>query len=65
MVRAVPIGTSTCSRRTETGDAAGHRAAITRGILQLLPNARLDALAGASHGMLDSYPEAVAGMIAG
>lgn len=28
-------------------------------------NARLDALAGASHGMLDSHPEAVAGMIAG
>lgn len=39
--------------------------AIAHGMLQLLPNARLDALAGANHGMLDSHPEAVAGLIAG
>lgn len=39
--------------------------AIARGMLQLLPNAHLDALAGANHGMLDSHPEAVAGLIAG
>ena len=39
--------------------------AIGRGMLQLLPNARLDALAGADHGMLDSHPEAVASLIAG
>jgi pimeloyl-ACP methyl ester carboxylesterase len=39
--------------------------AIGRGMLQLLPNARLEALAGANHGMLDSHPEAVAGVIAG
>jgi pimeloyl-ACP methyl ester carboxylesterase len=39
--------------------------AIGRGLLQLLPDARLDALAGANHGMLDSHPEAVAGLIAG
>lgn len=39
--------------------------AIGRGLLQLMPNARLDVLAGANHGMLDSHPEAVAGLIAG
>jgi pimeloyl-ACP methyl ester carboxylesterase len=39
--------------------------AIARGMVQLLPNARLDALAGANHGMLDSHPEAVASLIAG
>jgi len=38
---------------------------IAQAMLQLLPNARLDALAGASHGMLDSHPEAVARLIAG
>lgn len=38
---------------------------IGRGLLRLLPNARLDALAGANHGMLDSHPEAVASLIAG
>jgi pimeloyl-ACP methyl ester carboxylesterase len=39
--------------------------AIGRGLVQLLPNARLEALAGANHGMLDSHPEAVARLIAG
>lgn len=39
--------------------------AIGRGLLQLMPNARLDALAGANHGMLDSHSEAVARLIAG
>lgn len=39
--------------------------AIGRSILQLIPNARLEALAGANHGMLDSHPEAVARLIAG
>lgn len=39
--------------------------AIGRGLLKLLPNARLEALAGANHGMLDSHPEAVARLIAG
>lgn len=39
--------------------------AIGRGMVQLLPNVRLDALAGANHDMLDSHPEAVARLIAG
>ncbi len=39
--------------------------AIGRGMLQLLPNARLDSFAGADHGMLDSHPEAIASLIAG
>lgn len=39
--------------------------AIGRGLLKLLPNACLEALAGANHGMLDSHPEAVARLIAG
>ena len=39
--------------------------AIGRGLLQLLPNARLEVLAGANHGMLDSHSEAVARLIAG
>jgi len=39
--------------------------AIGRGMLRLLPNAHMDALAGANHGMLDSHPEAVASLIAG
>ena len=39
--------------------------AIGRGLLQLLPNARLEVLAGANHGMLDSHPEAVVRLIAG
>lgn len=39
--------------------------AIGRSMLQLLPNAHLDVLAGANHGMLDSHPEAVARLIAG
>jgi len=39
--------------------------AIGRGLLQLMPNARLDVLAGANHGMLDSHPEAVARLIVG
>ena len=38
--------------------------AIGHGILKLLPNARLETLAGANHGMLDSHPEAVAHLIA-
>ncbi|TAJ84153.1 alpha/beta hydrolase [Reyranella sp.] len=38
--------------------------AIGRGLMKLLPNARMEALAGANHGMLDSHPEAVARLIA-
>lgn len=38
--------------------------AIGRGVLKLLPNARVESLAGANHGMLDSHPEAVARLIA-
>ncbi len=38
--------------------------AIGRGLLKLLPDARMEALAGANHGMLDSHPEAVARLIA-
>lgn len=38
--------------------------AIGRGLLELLPQARMEALAGANHGMLDSHPEAVARLIA-
>lgn len=37
---------------------------IGRGLLKLLPNARMEVLAGANHGMLDSHPEAVARLIA-
>jgi len=39
--------------------------AIGRALRQLMPNARMEALAGANHGMLDSLPEAVARLIAG
>lgn len=39
--------------------------AIGRAVLRLMPNARMEALAGANHGMLDSHPEAVASLIAG
>lgn len=39
--------------------------AIGRGLLLLMPNARLETLAGANHGMLDSHSEAVARLIAG
>ena len=38
--------------------------AIGRGLLKLVPNACLESLAGANHGMLDSHPEAVARLIA-
>ena len=38
--------------------------AIGRSLLKLLPDARMEALAGANHGMLDSHPEAVARLIA-
>jgi len=38
--------------------------AIGRALLELLPNARMESLAGANHGMLDSHPEAVARLIA-
>jgi pimeloyl-ACP methyl ester carboxylesterase len=39
--------------------------AIGRALLQLMPNARMEALAGANHGMLDSHPVAVARLTAG
>ncbi len=39
--------------------------AIGRGLLELMPNASLETLAGANHGMLDSHSEAVARLIAG
>lgn len=38
--------------------------AIGRGLLKCLPDARMEALAGANHGMLDSHPDAVARLIA-
>lgn len=38
--------------------------AIGRGLLKLLPNSRMESLAGANHGMLDSHPDAVARLIA-
>lgn len=38
--------------------------AIGRGLLKLVPNGRLESLAGADHGMLDSHPDAVARLIA-
>lgn len=37
---------------------------IGRGLLKLLPQARMEAIAGANHGMLDAHPEAVARLIA-
>jgi pimeloyl-ACP methyl ester carboxylesterase len=37
---------------------------IARALLTLLPNARMEGLAGANHGMLDTHPEAVARLIA-
>jgi pimeloyl-ACP methyl ester carboxylesterase len=39
--------------------------AMGRALLRLVPNARLEALSGANHGMLDFHPEAVARLIAG
>jgi pimeloyl-ACP methyl ester carboxylesterase len=38
--------------------------AIGHAVLKLMPTARLQAMAGANHGMLDSHPEAVARLIA-
>jgi len=38
--------------------------AIGRALLLLLPDGRLEGLAGANHGMLESHPAAVAGLIA-
>ncbi|MDI1286977.1 MAG: hypothetical protein PSV46_21515, partial [Reyranella sp.] len=38
--------------------------AIGRALVKLLPDARIEALAGANHGMLDTHPEAVARLIA-
>jgi pimeloyl-ACP methyl ester carboxylesterase len=40
-------------------------AAMGRALLTLVPNARLTALAGANHGMLETHPEAVAKLIIG
>lgn len=37
---------------------------IARALVTLLPDARMEGLAGANHGMLDTHPEAVAGLIA-
>lgn len=37
---------------------------IARALVKLLPNARMEGLAGANHGMLDTHPEAVARLIA-
>ncbi len=37
---------------------------IARALLKLLPSARMEGLAGANHGMLDTHPEAVARLIA-
>ncbi|MDP1838842.1 MAG: alpha/beta hydrolase [Reyranella sp.] len=37
---------------------------IARALVTLLPNARMEGLAGANHGMLDTHPEAVARLIA-
>ena len=37
---------------------------IARALMLLLPNARMEGLAGANHGMLDTHPEAVARLIA-
>lgn len=38
--------------------------AIGRNLLRLMPHARMEALSGANHGMLDTHPEAVARLIA-
>jgi len=37
---------------------------IGKALVKLLPNARMEGLAGANHGMLDTHPEAVARLIA-
>jgi pimeloyl-ACP methyl ester carboxylesterase len=37
---------------------------IARALVKLLPNARMEGLAGANHGMLDTHPESVARLIA-
>ncbi len=55
-----------CGDRSLGGGGGGEVVrAIGRGLLQLMPNASLEALAGANHGMLDSHSEAVARLIAG
>ena len=38
--------------------------AISRAVVKLLPNARMEAIAGANHAMLDFHSEAVARLIA-
>lgn len=37
--------------------------AIAEGLVSLLPSARLEGIAGASHGMLDTHPDAVAALL--
>ena len=39
--------------------------AIGRALLKLMPHARVEAIAGANHGMLDFHAETVARLIAG
>ena len=48
------------------GGATGREVvrSIARALVKLLPNARMEGLAGANHGMLDTHPEAVARLIA-
>ena len=72
-VRSTFVGTSTASdlaalRRPvlivdgETSQEVVR--SIARALVKLLPNARMEGLAGANHGMLDTHPEAVARLIA-
>ena len=37
---------------------------FARALVALLPNARMEGLAGANHGMLDTHPDAVARLLA-
>ena len=55
---AAPVTVATGDRSPELVRAIG------RALLKLVPDGRMESLAGANHGMLDSHPDAVARLIA-
>ena len=72
-VRSCFIGTSTAAELAalkqpvaivDGGTSQEVVRSIARALVKLLPNARMEGLAGANHGMLDTHPEAVARLIA-
>lgn len=72
-VRSCFVGTSTAAELAtlmqpvtivDGGTSQEVVRSIARALVTLLPNARMERLAGANHGMLDTHPEAVAKLIA-